>query len=224
MFLEESPEQQQLRAELRTYYAALLTDEVQAGLDKEGQGGEAWEHCVQRVGQDGWLGIGWPTEFGGQGRPATDQFIFFDETRRAGAPFPFVTITTVGPTIMRYGTAEQKAFFLPLILSGELTFAIGYTEPESGTDLASLRTRARRRRVRHQRSQGLHVGRRPERLRLAGRAHRSRRGKTQGDLHSLRADDQSGILVVDDQHGGWAHHHGHVLRGRPGARGQPGGG
>jgi hypothetical protein len=142
MFLEESPEQQQLRAELRTYYAELLTDEVQAGLDDEGQGGEAWDHCVKQVGKDGWLGIGWPTEFGGQGRPATDQFIFFDETRRAGAPFPFVTITTVGPTIMRYGTDEQKAFFLPKILSGELTFAIGYTEPESGTDLASLRTRA----------------------------------------------------------------------------------
>jgi len=142
MFLEESPEQQRLRAELRAYYDELLTEEVRAGLDEEGQGGKAWDHCVQRVGKDGWLGIGWPTEFGGQGRPATDQFIFFDETRRAGAPFPFVTITTVGPTIMRYGTDEQKAFFLPGILSGELTFAIGYTEPESGTDLASLRTRA----------------------------------------------------------------------------------
>jgi alkylation response protein AidB-like acyl-CoA dehydrogenase len=142
MFLEESPEQQQLRAELRAYYDELLTDEVRAALDDEGQGGEAWDYCVQRVGKDGWLGIGWPTEFGGQGRPATDQFIFFDETRRAGAPFPFVTITTVGPTFMRYGTDWQKAFFLPKILSGELTFAIGYTEPESGTDLASLRTRA----------------------------------------------------------------------------------
>ncbi len=97
---------------------------------------------VRRIGKDGWLGIGWPTEFGGQGRPATDQFIFFDETRRAGAPFPFVTINTVGPTIMRFGTDEQKSFFLPGILAGEINFAIGYTEPEAGTDLASLRTRA----------------------------------------------------------------------------------
>jgi alkylation response protein AidB-like acyl-CoA dehydrogenase len=142
MFLEESPEQQQLRAELRKYYAELLTDEVRAGLVEGGEGGEAWSHVVRSVGRDGWLGIGWPKEFGGQGRPATDQFIFFDETRRAGAPFPFVTINTVGPTIMRYGTDEQKAFFLPKILSGELNFAIGYTEPEAGTDLASLRTRA----------------------------------------------------------------------------------
>jgi alkylation response protein AidB-like acyl-CoA dehydrogenase len=142
MFLEESAEQQQLRAELRAYYDGLLTDEVRAGLADGGEGGEAWRNCVRRVGQDGWLGIGWPTEFGGQGRPATDQFIFFDETRRAGAPFPFVTINTVGPTIMRYGTDDQKASFLPKILSGDLNFAIGYTEPEAGTDLASLRTAA----------------------------------------------------------------------------------
>ena len=142
MNLEESPEQQELRAELRQYYADLLTDEVRAGLAEGGEGGEAWGQVVRQIGKDGWLGIGWPKEFGGQGRPATDQFIFFDETRRAGAPFPFVTINTVGPTIMRFGTDEQKSFFLPQILAGELNFAIGYTEPEAGTDLASLRTRA----------------------------------------------------------------------------------
>jgi hypothetical protein len=142
MFLEESPDQQRLRTELRAYYADLLTDEVRAGLSDGGEGGEQWRQVVRRIGKDGWLGIGWPTEFGGQGRPATDQFIFFDETRRAGAPFPFVTINTVGPTMMRYGTEAQKSFFLPKILAGELNFAIGYTEPESGTDLASLRTRA----------------------------------------------------------------------------------
>jgi len=129
MYLEESPEQQQLRAELRRYYAELLTEEVRTGLAEGGEGGDAWREVVRQVGKDGWLGIGWPSEFGGQGRPATDQF-------------PFVTINTVGPTIMRFGTEEQKSFFLPKILSGELNFAIGYTEPEAGTDLASLRTRA----------------------------------------------------------------------------------
>ena len=142
MFLEESSDQRQLRAELRRYYADLLTDEVRAGLADAGEAGDAWREVVRRIGKDGWLGIGWPAEFGGQGRPATDQFIFFDETRRAGAPFPFVTINTVGPTIMRFGTEEQKSFFLPKILAGELNFAIGYTEPEAGTDLASLRTGA----------------------------------------------------------------------------------
>ena len=144
MFLEESPEQQQLRADLRRYYAELLTEEVRRGLAEGGEGGDAWLEVVRQIGKDGWLGIGWPVEFGGQGRPATDQFIFFDETRRAGAPFPFVTVNTVGPTIMRFGTDEQKSFFLPKILAGELNFAIGYTEPEAGTDLASLRTRAAR--------------------------------------------------------------------------------
>jgi alkylation response protein AidB-like acyl-CoA dehydrogenase len=144
MFLEESPDQERLRAELRAYYADLLTDEVRAGLTDGGEGGAQWRQVVRHIGKDGWLGIGWPTEFGGQGRPATDQFIFFDETRRAGAPFPFVTINTVGPTLMRYGTEAQKSFFLPQILAGELNFAIGYTEPEAGTDLASLRTRAER--------------------------------------------------------------------------------
>jgi alkylation response protein AidB-like acyl-CoA dehydrogenase len=94
------------------------------------------------MGKDGWLGIGWPKEFGGQGRPTSDQFIFFTEVQRARAPFPFVTLNTVGPMLMRYGTDEQKSFFLSGILAGEINFAIGYTEPEAGTDLASLRTRA----------------------------------------------------------------------------------
>jgi alkylation response protein AidB-like acyl-CoA dehydrogenase len=144
MFLEETPEQLALRRQLRDYFAELLTDEVRAGIGEVGEGGELWRQVVRRIGKDGWLGIGWPQEFGGQGRPPTDQFIFFDETRRAGAPFPFVTVNTVGPTIMRFGTEEQKSFFLPGILAGEINFAIGYTEPEAGTDLASLRTRAAR--------------------------------------------------------------------------------
>src|SRR5438874_1777220 len=107
-----------------------------------GEGSPVFRELVKQMGSDGWLGIGWPKEYGGQGRPVTDQFIFFDEVQRAGAPFPFVTINTVGPTIMRFGTEEQRAFYLSRILAGELNFAIGYTEPEAGTDLASLRTKA----------------------------------------------------------------------------------
>ncbi|HUF83277.1 MAG TPA: acyl-CoA dehydrogenase family protein, partial [Acidimicrobiia bacterium] len=142
MFLEYTPEQQALRKELREYFAALLTPEVKEELGQPGEGGELFHTLLRRMGADGWLGVGWPKEFGGQGRPATDQFVFFDEVQRAGAPFPFVTLNTVGPTIMRFGTDEQKAFFLPGILAGEINFAIGYTEPEAGTDPASLRTRA----------------------------------------------------------------------------------
>ena len=88
MFLEETPEQLALRQELRAYYADLLTDEVRPGIGEVGEGGELWRQVVGRIGKDGWLGIGWPKEYGGQGRPATDQFIFFDETRRAERPVP----------------------------------------------------------------------------------------------------------------------------------------
>ena len=142
MFLEYTPEQQALRKELREYFAQLLTPQVRAELGEPGEGSPLFRDVVRQIGTDGWLGIGWPEEYGGQGRPATDQFIFFDEVQRAGAPFPFVTLNTVGPTIMRFGSDDQKSFFLPGILAGEINFAIGYTEPEAGTDLASLRTRA----------------------------------------------------------------------------------
>src|SRR5215207_3147630 len=142
MFLDYTPEQQALRKELREYFAQLLTPEVRAELGEPGENSPVFHTIVRRMGSDGWLGIGWPEEYGGQGRPATDQFIFFDEVQRAGAPFPFVTLNTVGPTIMRFGSEEQKSFFLPGILAGEINFAIGYTEPDAGTDLASLRTRA----------------------------------------------------------------------------------
>lgn len=142
MFLDYTPEQEELRREIRRYFAELLTPDVRARLGHPGEGGPAFREVVRRMGRDGWLGIGWPKEYGGQGRSALEQFIFFDEVQRAGAPFPFVTVNTVGPTIMKYGTDEQRARFLPGILRGEINFAIGYTEPEAGTDLASLRTRA----------------------------------------------------------------------------------
>ncbi|HEX4776820.1 MAG TPA: acyl-CoA dehydrogenase family protein [Acidimicrobiia bacterium] len=142
MFLDYTPEQQALRRELREYFARLLTPEVRAELGPPGEGSPLFRTIVKQMGADGWLGVGWPKEYGGQGRDATDQFIFFDEVQRAGAPFPFVTLNTVGPTIMKFGSQAQKDFFLPGILRGEVNFAIGYTEPESGTDLASLRTRA----------------------------------------------------------------------------------
>jgi len=142
MYLAETPEQQGLRKELREYFAALLTPEVRAEIGAGGEGSALFRQICRQMGVDGWLGLGWPVEFGGQGRPATDQFIFFDEVQRAHAPFPFVTVNTVGPALMAHGTEEQKATYLPKILNGEVNFAIGYTEPEAGTDLASLRTSA----------------------------------------------------------------------------------
>jgi alkylation response protein AidB-like acyl-CoA dehydrogenase len=137
-------EHEALRTLLRGYYANLLTPEVEAQLASSHGIGPDMRRVVKQMAVDGWLGIGWPTEYGGQGRSAIEQFIFFDESMRAGAPVPMLTINTVGPTIMEFGTPEQKEQFLPRILAGDIHFCIGYTEPESGTDLASLQTRAER--------------------------------------------------------------------------------
>src|SRR6266704_2645270 len=142
MYIGYSEEQEQLRRELRVYYDKLLTPEVEEGLARGHGIGPVNRQVVRQMCADGWLGIGWPKEYGGQGRSQIEQFIFFDESMRAGAPVPMLTINTVGPTIMRHGSDEQKRFFLPKILKGEIHFCIGYTEPNAGTDLASLKTRA----------------------------------------------------------------------------------
>ncbi|MGW6408912.1 acyl-CoA dehydrogenase family protein [Streptomyces vinaceus] len=135
MHLAPTEGQLRLRAELREYFHDLLPD----GPPEDPAAQRA---VLRRIGADGLLGLGWPVEYGGQGRGPDEQFVFFDEAYRAGAPVSMVTLNTVGPTLMKYGTPEQKDYFLPRILGGELVFAIGYSEPEAGTDLASLRTRA----------------------------------------------------------------------------------
>ena len=144
MYLDLTPDQKRLRDELRAYFAEMMTPELRAEVQNsgEGGGGPLYYQALEKMGADGWIGIGWPTEYGGQGRTPIEQFIFSDEVQRAGFPLPFLTINSVGNTIMQFGTDEQKREFLPRILQGKLHAAIGYTEPEAGTDLASLRTRA----------------------------------------------------------------------------------
>ena len=143
MHLTYTPEQERLRGELQAYFSGLMTPDLRAALQGGDYGdGEAYREVVRQLGRDGWLALSWPAEYGGRDAPPTDQLIFMDEAAAAGVPVPFLTINTVGPTIMRYGTGEQKAFYLPRIAAGEIHFAIGYSEPEAGTDLASLRTRA----------------------------------------------------------------------------------
>ena len=144
MYLDLTPDQKRLRDELRAYFAEMMTPELRAEVQNsgEGGGGPLYYQALQKMGADGWIGIGWPTQYGGQGRTPIEQFIFSDEVQRAGFPLPFLTINSVGNTIMQFGTDEQKREFLPRILQGKLHAAIGYTEPEAGTDLASLRTRA----------------------------------------------------------------------------------
>jgi hypothetical protein len=144
MFVDFTPEQKALRQEIRAYYARLFTPELRRALDEQWDqlGGPAFREAMGRMGKDGWLTIGWPKEYGGQGKGAVEQFIFWDETYRARAPLPVITVNTVGPTLMRFGTPAQKAELLPKIRDGELLVGIGYTEPGAGTDLASLQTRA----------------------------------------------------------------------------------
>ncbi len=142
MYIGYTPEQEVLRNELRDYYAKLITPEIETRLAGEHGIGPLVRSLVKQMAADGWLGIGWPTEYGGQGRSQIEQFVFYDESMRANAPVPMLTINTVAPTIMAFGTPEQKQFFLPKVLAGDIHFCIGYSEPEAGTDLAALQTRA----------------------------------------------------------------------------------
>jgi len=140
--LAYTDEQEAMRSQLRAYYDDLLDPATIAELAAGHGVGAPMRRVWKQMCADGWAGVGWPTSYGGQGRSAIEQFIFFDESMRAGAPVPMLTINAIGPTIMAFGTDEQKEHFLPKILSGEIHFCIGYSEPGAGTDLASLTTRA----------------------------------------------------------------------------------
>jgi 3-oxocholest-4-en-26-oyl-CoA dehydrogenase alpha subunit len=140
--LRPSEEQIELRAQLRTYFGSIMTPEVHAELETEPHGGPCYRRIIKQLAVDGWLGLGWPVEYGGQGRSSMDQFIFYDESQRARAPVPMIALNTVGPTLMSHGSPEQKDTYLPAILRGDIDIAIGYSEPGAGTDLAALRTRA----------------------------------------------------------------------------------
>lgn len=142
MFVDLTPEQHALRLKVRDYFQNLMTPELRAAL-RGMEGGELYRDTVRRMGRDGWLALGWPKAHGGQGYSATEQLIFFEEANIAGAPLPFVTISTVGPALMEFGTDKQKAQFLQGIAAGEILFSIGYSEPGAGSDLAALKTTAR---------------------------------------------------------------------------------
>ncbi len=144
MYLDFTPEQQALRQEIRDYFTALFTPELRKALDEEWDecGGPVFRKVVGRMGADGWLGVGWPVEYGGQGRTPLEQLIFWDEVYHCRAPLHIIPVNTIGPALMSYGSEAQKKEFLPKILRGELFFGVGYTEASAGTDLASLQTKA----------------------------------------------------------------------------------
>ena len=145
MQLALTAEQEELKDELRAYFVRLV-DEVEGTATGDETTGAAtdspYTRYIRRMGEDGWLGLGWPVEYGGQARGPIDQMIFVEESHWAGVPLPLLTLNSVGPTLMALGTQQQKDRILPGILRGEMHFSIGYTESSAGTDLASLTTRA----------------------------------------------------------------------------------
>ncbi len=141
MHIDYSDDQKTLRKELRAYFAELITPEIYESI-RGAETGPTYKGLVRQMGKDGWMAVGWPKEYGGQGRPESDQLAFFEEALLAGAPVPFVTLNTVGPALMGFGSEEHKQQFLPDIAAGKIHFAIGYSEPGAGTDLAALSTSA----------------------------------------------------------------------------------
>ncbi len=144
MDYELSPREQAWREEVREFIGehvdeALADETRQRG--NEGRGPRA-QLFLDALRDRGWWGLAWPEEYGGLGKTALEQWIFIDEIESAGAPMLPLTVTSVAPTIMRIGSQEQKRDWLPKIQAGEIEFALGYSEAEAGTDLASLKTRA----------------------------------------------------------------------------------
>lgn len=142
MYIEYTEEQKALRKQLRSYFSQLMTEETREALRGQEESGPLYRKLIKQMGTDGWLAIGFPKEYGGMGKGAVEQLMFFEEALLAGAPVPFVTLNTVAPALMAYGSEAHKKKFLAGIAAGDIHFAIGYTEPNAGTDLAVLSTSA----------------------------------------------------------------------------------
>jgi alkylation response protein AidB-like acyl-CoA dehydrogenase len=141
MIIDYTDEQKALRKKMREYFSELIKPEYREPL-REAEGGDLYKDLIRQMGRDGWLALGWPKEYGGQGASETEQLMFFEEALLAGAPVPFVTLNTVGPALIAHGSEEMKQKFLPGIAAGETHFSIGYSESGAGTDLAALTTSA----------------------------------------------------------------------------------
>lgn len=144
MDFELDDEQRAWVVEVRQFLDANVTPALRAEMAEHGleyQGGELTAFR-RKIGEKGWFGLNWPTEYGGLGLTAMHQHLLMREFEYAGVPGPDLTVTSVAPMIMRHGTEQNKNEFLPGIARGEIVCALGYSEPNAGTDLASLRTRA----------------------------------------------------------------------------------
>jgi len=136
------PEAETLRSEVRAFLETNL-DNIPQEIKAETWSGADPEFS-KKVGKKGWIGLSWPKEHGGAGRSAMERYVVLEEMLVAGAPVGshWVADRQSGPLIIRYGTLEQQEKLLPGILKGETSFCIGMSEPDSGSDLAALRTKA----------------------------------------------------------------------------------
>ncbi|KGH32080.1 acyl-CoA dehydrogenase [Comamonas testosteroni] len=146
MDLAFTPEEQAFREEIRSWVRANLPEDIARKVRNDLHlTREDMQRWAKILGKKGWLGYGWPKEFGGPGWSAVQKHLFEEECALAGTPriVPFGPVM-VAPVIMAYGTPEQHRRFLPGIASGEVWWSQGYSEPGSGSDLASVKTRAER--------------------------------------------------------------------------------
>lgn len=140
MNLAFSPEEEAFRDEVRAFLGGYQA--LNGFFDREADEGRAVDDLYRAMGARGWLSLAWPPEAGGMGRSPTYEFILWDEMAYARAARPPLGAGIVAKTIIARGTEDQKARFLPGIRAGEISFSLGYSEPEAGSDLASVRTRA----------------------------------------------------------------------------------
>jgi alkylation response protein AidB-like acyl-CoA dehydrogenase len=141
-------ETERFRAELRTWLETSLTDEVLAAARRGPGDADAFETIRtwnRSMADAGWAAISWPEEYGGRGASVLEQLVYLEETVRLRAPMPInvIGLNNIAPAIMRYGTEEQKRSLLPPMLRADDVWCQGMSEPEAGSDLASLRTRAK---------------------------------------------------------------------------------
>ena len=145
MLIQLNRKQTKLQNELQEYFESIITPELKKELSQpehfEG-GGPEFKKAMRTMGSDGWIGLSWKKEFGGKELSPIEQYIFVETVMRTGFPFPFLTTESVGPMIAEHGSEWAKDEIATKILKGELIFGIGYSEPNSGTDLASLKTKA----------------------------------------------------------------------------------
>ena len=135
---------EKFRKEIRDFIGEHVTPELRSELrEMQGKGmGPFTKELILKIGEQGWIGMSWPEEYGGRNADRIDQYIFEEELVRARVPLNIGNFIEQAPAIMAAGTEEQKKHFIPSLVRGEITFALGYTEPSGGTDLASLKTRA----------------------------------------------------------------------------------